>query len=856
MVVSPARRAGRLVGPTLRHASGPLGWYADWLVMDESALPESPEFPESPVSKDRFIEVAVAVPLTGTFTYRLPAGWDVFLGQRVLVPFGPRRLTAFILAIHDEPPEHLDPAKLKTPVDTLEEETFLDEKLIELLRWVASYYHCPLGEVMTGALPGDTNVASRTFFLLTEEGMEASLREPDATTRAVLQFIGEKKKGVTRRQIETRFPKWKASALAGWTRKCWIESHQVDVGKRIPTEKVYRLDPRGVDGVMDTLTPKSRRVLGHFLAHGEATVAELQAEYGSVASSLKTLQKRGTLVAGEREKASEAFVPAQELVGRTTAVDLNVDQALAVERVSRSIEEEVFAPALLQGVTGSGKTEVYIRLAEKALAAGKSVLVLVPEIALTPQLIARFSSRLQVPIAVLHSALASRQRFDMFRKAARGEARVVIGARSAVFAPLRNLGLIVVDEEHETSYKQEEAPRYHGRDTALMRGKLSECPVVLGSATPSLETRYNTDRGRYSRYFLPYRATTAAMAEIQVVDVKTAVVVDPNQFITQQLHHAILDTLARKQQIIIYLNRRGYAPFVICPDCGQFVQCPNCSVSLVYHRSRERLHCHYCAYDSAMPATCVHCDGVHFKLLGAGTQRLEESLHELYPDARIARMDRDTVQRKDGHQDILSRVQSGDIDILVGTQMLTKGFDFPTITLVGVILADAGLSMPDFRAAERTFQTLVQVSGRAGRGDHPGTVIFQTYQPENPVLQSAVLQDYERFYAEELGVRRQHGFPPFMRVVRILVSSSSDAEAVDGVDSLERLLLPLEAEGLRILGPNSAPIERIKGQYRWHLLLQATSAAVLSRAVSLVNEASLHTKTRSVIVDVDPISML
>jgi primosomal protein N' (replication factor Y) (superfamily II helicase) len=806
----------------------------------------------------RYVECAVAIGLPGTYTYILPADWgEVERGQRLLVPFGGRRLTAFVLAVHDEPPFGFDAAKLKAPIDTLEDETFFDETLLELLNWVAQYYRHPLGEVMAGALPGDANIASRKAVLLTEEGLEAADREPDAVLREALTWIGGNKKGAAVRALLKKFPQFKPATVDAWVRKGWVETLQVDSGKRIPTEKVYRLDPRHFEGALETLSPKGRQVFTYLLSRGEATVQELTKVYGSVASSLKTLEKRGLAVPGTRERKVEGFLHDADLTGTAGGhIDLNIDQALAVDRIGTALDEGIFAPVLLQGVTGSGKTEVYIRLAEKALALGGSVLVLVPEIALTPQLIARFAVRLKTDVAVLHSALGSTARFDMFRKAARGEARVVIGARSAVFAPLRNIKLIVVDEEHESSYKQEEAPRYNARDTALMRGKLSRCPVVLGSATPSMESRYGSDTGRYARYFLPQRATAQKVATVEVVDMREAVLMDSNHFISGVLHDHIAETLERGEQAIIYQNRRGYAPYVICEECGQWVYCADCSVSLVYHQKKDRLHCHYCGYEGHIPSACSHCQGVKWKMLGMGTQRVEESLAVLFPKARIERMDRDTVGHRGAHQEILGRLSRGETDILVGTQMLTKGFDFPSITLVGVVLADAGLSMPDFRAAERSFQTLVQVAGRAGRGSVAGRVIFQTHQPEDPTLRAAVLQDYERFYGEELARRRQHGFPPFMRLQRILVTGPQEVDVMGHAERIFKRLLPLEDEGLRLMGPNAAPIERIKGRYRWHLLLQATGASLLARAAALAETAEVTSKHIVVTVDTDPSSML
>lgn len=810
--------------------------------------------------QERYLEVAVALPLHQTYSYRLPASWgEVQRGQRLLVPFGRRKVTAFVLAIRNEPPPDVAPEKFKEPIDVLEDETFFDETMLRLLAWVARYYRHPLGEVMATAFPGDVTVATRKVYRLTELGAQVAKTEPEEAVRAALRAIAKARRGLTATALQKKMQGSLHVSIAALERRGLIEAEHVERGRRIPKEKVWRVDPRYVDASADTLSPKARRVLAYLLGHGEATVRELQSEYGSVASSLKVLASRGIVVPGQRERRIETTAQEPTLVGAVGApLQLNIDQALAVERISQAISERVFSRFLLQGVTGSGKTEVYIRLAEHTLAIGRAVLVLVPEISLTPQLIARFANRLQATIAVLHSGMPPAARFDMFRRAARGESRVVIGARSAVFAPLRDVGLIIVDEEHEASYKQEEVPRYHARDTALYRGQLTSCPVVLGSATPSLESRYACDVGRYTRYFLPRRATVQHLPEVRVVDMKNTPAVDPQGSISAPLFEELQRTLSSGRQAILFLNRRGYAPFVICPDCGQTVLCPNCSVSLVHHRSQqgERMHCHYCGLEGGLPATCAHCGGAALKLLGHGTQRIEETLQKLLPGVRIARMDRDSVARKGAHQDILARLARGKIDVLVGTQMLTKGFDFPSITLVGVLLADAGLHMPDFRAAERTFQTLVQVAGRAGRGNEPGRVIFQTFQPEHATIRAAVLQDFERFYSEEIARRRAHGFPPFMRLLRVLVTSPKENECIESAEALARAVMPMEQDGLRVLGPNAAPIERIDGRYRWHILVQAVKSSLLAQAAERIESVQFSSKQTRFILDVDPVSMM
>jgi len=542
--------------------------------------------------------------------------------------------------------------------------------------------------------------------------------------------------------------------------------------------------------------------------------------------------------------------------GHRPPLQLTPEQAGALDAICKA---EGFRTLLLHGVTGSGKTEIYLRAAEHFLAAGKSSLILVPEIGLTPQLTDRFTERFPGKTAVLHSSLTKRQRIDEWLRIDAGEAPVVIGTRSAVFAPLDNIGLIVVDEEHENSYKQEELPRYHARDTAVMRAKLARAAAVLGSATPSMESFHNAKTDKYAYVPVMTRVEDRSLPQVEIINMREEYAEAGKQVVfSRRLLQAVAARLERSEQTMILLNRRGYAAFLLCRKCGFNFQCNACSVTLTYHRTINKLLCHYCGLARRPPDRCPECDSEYIHYVGEGTERLEDDLKKLYPDARIGRVDRDTMRHIRDFERVLGGFRRGDIDILVGTQMIAKGHDFPRVTLVGVIGADAPLSLPDFRAAERTFQLLTQVSGRSGRGDQPGEVVIQSYFPDHYTFQLAVTQRFEDFYARESRYRKTMFYPPFTSLAGVLVNDRDAARAAALARDVGEFLDSVRTNAMRILGPAPAPLERLKKVHRHQLLIKSASRTalhhMLQRLQTYVEEKKIG-PTR-VIIDVDPISLL
>ncbi len=535
---------------------------------------------------------------------------------------------------------------------------------------------------------------------------------------------------------------------------------------------------------------------------------------------------------------------------------LTPDQAAALAKIAAPAG---FHPVLLHGVTGSGKTEIYMQAAEHFLASGKTSLILVPEIGLTPQLTDRFATRFPDQTAILHSSLTRRQRIDEWLRIYRGEVPIVIGTRSAVFAPLENLGLIVVDEEHETSYKQEEVPRYHARDTAVMRAKLARASVVLGSATPSMESFHNAESKKYTYIGLTSRVEDRALPAVEIVNMREEYAAEGKQVVfARRLLQAISARLERGEQTMILLNRRGYAAFLLCRHCGFTFQCNSCSVAMTYHRSIEKLLCHYCGLARRPPERCPECDSEYIHYVGEGTERLEAELKHLFPDVRVGRIDRDTMRHMRDYQRVLGGFRAGDIDILVGTQMIAKGHDFPRVTLVGVVGADAPLALPDFRAAERTFQLLTQVAGRSGRGDRPGEVVIQSYFPDHYTFQLAITQRFEDFFARESRYRKAMFYPPFTALAGIMVSDRDAVRASSVAREMSEFLDSLRSNAIRILGPAPAPLERIKRMHRHQMLIKSSSRSTLHHLLDRLRQHIEERKIEAtrVIIDVDPVSLL
>ena len=747
----------------------------------------------------RLVDVALPVPVPRAFTYRVPGslGEPPRPGTRVVCPFGARRLVGVVLEAREGEP----PPRVKTLVQVLEGAS-IPEELLGFLRDLSSYYLAPIGEVVKLALPP----LDRETALAEEAGPSLF-----ATTR-----------GISARRIRWLVP---------------TEVLAVEAEARLPAQ--------------------TRAVLAVLRASGGTSLVRLQERFSTARSAAKKLESLGLARTEEREASRDPFF--ESPVERDRPKDATAAQEEAILALKRALYSDAPAAFLLHGVTGSGKTEVYMRAIADAKARGLGVVVLVPEIALTPQLVARFRARFGDDVAVLHSGLTLRERLHMWQQLRSGQVDVAIGARSALFAPIQKLGLLVVDEEHDPSFKQEEGVRYHARDMALYRAHKAGAVCVLGSATPSLESERLVRTGKIERLVLPDRARSQAMPEVQIVDLRH-VGAGPtgDKRLSLPLHRAIEDTLERGGQIILFLNRRGHSPAVRCEACGAIASCPNCSVALTFHRgARQGLRCHTCEHEEPMRARCSSCSSRALVLEGLGTEKLEATLEVAFPKARIARLDRDSASGKNAEK-ILTRVRAREVDILVGTQMVTKGHDLPAVTLVGVINADSALSIPDFRAGERAFQLLVQVAGRAGRGDEKGLVIVQTYDPEHAAIRFGVHHDVKGFVVAELEDRRELGYPPFSRMALVRVDAVLEEEASDAARQLAELARMTATPALvEILGPAPAPVARIRGRYRYRVMLRSSSRGELRKVLLAVARATSGLpRTVRVVVDIDPVQML
>ena len=817
-----------------------------------------------------YCEVALPVPLRSLFTYEIPenlAG-SVCEGSRVLVPFRNRAMTGVIVEVSVRKP---DPARVKNIreiVEVLDPIPALPPKLLELGRWLGGYYAAPPGEVFRAMLPPQIDLRHEREFLMTDAGRArraeldsgGNRSESEVAELALLSLIEIEDRPVRADRLR-KLPGGEAAAERLQRRK-QLEAREVAVRRQARVQKIVawnmpHLENSSNADVGVTLPEKEARVF-HVLAdeRGPLPLPHL----ARLAKVSRPLVER--MIRQEKLKCWEEPLSVEEdlfSVDYTPPSNiLNEDQERELGAICGWLDAGVFTTGLLYGVTGSGKTEVYLGAVEAALARNKSALILVPEIALTLWCGRLFRARIGATVAVLHSALPDTERAREWWRVRRGEARVVVGTRSAVFAPVENLGLIVVDEEQEASYKQEETPRYHGRDVAVVRAKLEGAVALLGSATPSLESFQNARSGKYHLLQLDSRVENRPLAPVEIVDLredfKSTHRAGP---ISTKLGEAIAARLAERTQSLILINRRGYSWFVICRSCGAGVQCENCSISLTYHKQRNRLECHYCGFSRRVPESCPKCNSEHVYFFGAGAEQLEEKLREKFPAAKVARLDRDSVRTKQAYQQVLGDFANGKIDILVGTQMVAKGHDFQRVTLVGVISADSQLSLPDFRAAERTFQLLTQVAGRAGRGDLPGEVLVETYYPEHYAIQLAARQDYLAFFEKELQFRRLLHYPPFTALASILVRDTKIENAIRWSRQLSAFLAPQESRGVKVLGPAAAPLARLKREYRFQFLLKAPRRAQLTRAVSelLAFSEEKEIPQKAVQVDVDPLSL-
>ncbi len=871
-----------------------------------------------------FCDVALPVPLDRLFTYSTALAaspvseepmYPPQVGCRVLVPFRTEKMAGIVTRLHDTPP----PVEAKSLLAVLDAEPIVSASLLELAEWIAGYYLCPLGEVLRSMLPLMAEVRRRVLYRIAdagraalyagaEQGSSRRSRRSPAEQDAEYTVLNYLENGEAARLQTLRSATGATTELlTGMLRKRWVTREtEAEARDARRTVRFAVLAPSLATDVALPVAPgQSESVPGKGLAvaqtgaqngaqsggrlprlneNQQAILAELAGAGGELAlpdlrqrlesrplpfsqSTLATLVRRGLVMLEERAATFH-------LSGAGPAGDhtLNPAQQAALSSVTGTMDEGGFHPILLHGVTGSGKTAVYLAAMRHALSQGKSALLLVPEIGLTPAMAGQMHHAFAGDVALLHSQLTPEERAEQWHRIRTGAARVVVGTRSAIFAPLADLGLILVDEEHDGSYKQEEMPRYHARDVAVMRAKILNATVVLGSATPSLESWHNAQRGRYQLLEMHTRVNDRPMPEVELVDMRQEFQQTGQEHLfSRRLIEQTQATLERGEQAIILLNRRGYSFVAMCRACGEKLQCENCAISLTLHKAvlgaaaeddharvGQRLECHYCGFKRTVPRRCPHCDSEHLYYLGAGSQQGEERLQEIFPNARIGRMDRDTVRGRHDMERLLERLHSGEINLLVGTQMIAKGHDIHGVTLVGVVGADHALSLPDFRAAERVFQLLTQVSGRAGRGSLPGEVIVQTYHPDHYSVEYAARHDYHAFVERELKLRGYMHYPPFAVLANVVIQSHIFEEAAAWATTIGQWFRDTPLPGIRVLGPATAPLSKIKRIYRFHLVVKAQTRQALNRALrqALVYAESAGVPRRNLVVDVDAISLM
>ncbi len=810
-----------------------------------------------------FCNVALPVPLDMVFTYRIPAESLPVVGGRVLVPFRQQRMTGIVVELHDRKPA----IATKNLLNVLDATPVLDDSLLRLGRWISHYYLAPLGEVFRTMLPLMAEFKRAVGYRITEQGHMAlhlagmsgssarSRRTPEeqAAEFRVLDYLAASDGELIRAGSLRSATHASRKILDGMVRKKWLVREDVSAAQDARrTIKIALL--KSAEG---KLNDNQRTLVETLTASGGKLTVEALQSLEVPRSTLGTLVRRGLVEIIEE--------PADFTVSRSKArpsrveFDFNEAQKSALARLREKVESRKFSGMLLHGVTGSGKTAVYLAGMRSVLEAGRSAILLVPEIGLTPAVAADLHQIFGDEVAILHSALSDRERAEQWHRIKRGEARMVVGTRSAVFAPVSDLALIIVDEEHDSSYKQEETPRYHARDVAVMRAKMADAAVVLGSATPSLESYFNATKNKYALIELPDRVEKRPLPEVEIVDMRLEFQeTGHEQVISRKLAAEIKDRLERREQVMVLLNRRGYSPVVLCRTCGKKLECNNCAIALTHHKREHKMVCHYCGYTAPVPKACVHCGSEYVYFLGTGSEKLEELLHGMFPQARIARLDRDTVRGHEDFERTLNALNEGELDLLVGTQMIAKGHDIHGVTLVGVVGADVALGLPDFRAAERTFQLLTQVAGRAGRGESPGKVILQTFFPDHYAVEYAARHDFTGFYEKELRFRSWMHYPPYSSLANVLVRSDQLDEALQWSGVIGKWFDQTRHEGVRVLGPAAAPIMRLKRDYRYHFVLKSPSREKLNTTLRamLAYAAQQKIPRTQVIVDVDAVWLM
>jgi primosomal protein N' (replication factor Y) (superfamily II helicase) len=814
-----------------------------------------------------FCDVALPVPLDMVFTYRVDAEATPVVGGRVLVPFRQQRMTGVVVELHDRKPS----LKTKTVLSVLDVSPVLDEQLLRLGRWIADYYLAPLGEVFRTMLPLNAEFKRSIAYRITKDGQLAlhlagtsgssarSRRTPEeqAGEFRVLDYLAgpEPEPGETGSVSEGKLrsaARVSKLILSGMVRKKWLVREDVSaVQDATRTIKIAVL--KSADG---KLNDNQRRLIDTLAAAGGRVPVDAVQALEIPRTTLGTMVKRGLI---EIVEEPAAFVVSRRKPRPSVEFNFNSAQQAALSRMREAVDAQKFSGILLHGVTGSGKTAVYLAGMRAVLETGRSAILLVPEIGLTPAVAADLHQIFGDEVAILHSALSDKERAQQWHRIKSGDARMVVGTRSAVFAPVTDLALIIVDEEHDSSYKQEETPRYHARDIAVVRAKMANAVAVLGSATPSLESYFNAKKNKYALVELPDRVEQRPLPEVEIIDMRQEFQeTGQEQVISRKLVAEITERFERKEQVMVLLNRRGYSPVVLCRTCGKTLQCQNCAISMTHHKREHKMVCHYCGFIAPVPKVCGECGSEYVYFLGTGSEKLEELLHGMFPQARIARLDRDTVRGHEDFERTLNALSEGELDLLVGTQMIAKGHDIHGVTLVGVVGADSALGLPDFRAAERTFQLLTQVAGRAGRGQSPGKVILQTYFQDHYAVQYAARHDFAGFYEKELRFRSWMHYPPYSALANVLIRSDKLDEALEWSGTLGKWFEQNRHEGVRVLGPAAAPILRLKRDYRYHFVLKSPSREKLNATLRAMLAYAVAKKVprTQVIVDVDAIWLM
>lgn len=793
-----------------------------------------------------FVKVIVDIPaaqVNRPFDYQVPEVYQdsLQLGMRVQVPFGNRQLLGFVVGIH-----HTSDFKgtLKPITAVLDYESFINEELLDLSEHLAQTLHAFRINVLQAMLPAMLKVKYQNIFLI---------HQPQALSNYQVPSDWLNQSQLDKDQVEAQLSRKQIKQLLDQGVLELVYQVQDQTTTKTQTLIELAMPAESIKQIIQDLPARSQKVaqlLTYLLDSGQPQWEQqaLLAASQVSASSLKTALKHAYI---KSQKVSVYRDPLAHLeVEQSHSRSLTKAQEVVYEQVAQALVAHQDQTFLLEGVTGSGKTEVYLQLMAKASQMGRGAILLVPEIALTPQMVRQVKSRFQTGVAVLHSGLTNSQKYDEWRRIIRGQATIVVGARSSIFAPIRDLGLVIIDEEHETTYKQSDTPRYHAREVAIWRCHYHQAPLLLGSATPSLESRSRAQVGRYQHLRLPERVNGRPLPPVTLVDMTKEMVQQTTDELSSVLKDKIADRLAKGQQIVLLLNRRGYASYMLCRECGQVIQCPRCDISLTYHKHEHRLKCHYCDYQSPVPDRCPNCHSDYLRTFGLGTQKIEELLNQHFPEARVIRMDMDTTRKKGQHEALLDRFRRHEADILLGTQMIAKGLDFETVTLVGVINADTALNLPDFRAGEKTFQLLTQVAGRTGRGRFEGEVLIQTYNPDHYVMQLAQQHDYDSFFYYEMKRRHLGHYPPYFYTTLITISSKYQAKAQAMSHQVKQALLASGA-AIEILGPSQGAIARINERYYFQLLLKYKDGQVIKESLGAILDQSQLEAKQGIYITID-----